>query len=211
MKKACPFVKIVFNTRLTKHSNVSYYQLYTGHHFDNYVDEFKYSSETCWLKTPIPITSVHNQDHLYQKLKKHFYDISSKQIELKPISMYCLSLLTYIQNKHSVDYLLIYDDWMKDTEGETENLLDALDIPKTNLPYAMTAIKKDSQADFFTSRTTSKSNVFNQDQLKRIDWVYQILGLPLTYDMELEKFKTFLSDFTCNDQKVSYINRNYNT
>ena len=211
MKKACPFVKIVFNTRLTKHSNVSYYQLYTGHHFDNYVDEFKYSSETCWLKTPIPVTSVHNQDHLYQILRRHFYKISFKEIELKPISMYCLSLLTYLQNKHSVDYLLIYDDWMKDTEGATENLLEVLNIPKHNLPYAMTAIKKDSQANFFTSRTTSKSNVFNQDQLKRIDWVYQILGLPLTYDMELEKFKSFLSDFTCNDQKVSYINRNYNT
>ena len=116
VKKACPFVKIVFNTRLPRHSNVSYYQLYTGCHFENYADEFMFSPETCWLKTPIPLTSVHNQDKLYLTLKEHFYDISQKQIELKPTSMYSLALLTYFQHKHLVDYLLVYDDWMKDVQ-----------------------------------------------------------------------------------------------
>ena len=137
MKKACPFVKIVFNTRLPRHSNVSYYQLYTGCHFENYADEFMFSPETCWLKTPIPLTSVHNQDKLYLTLKEHFYDISQKQIELKPTSMYSLALLTYFQHKHLVDYLLVYDDWMKDVQMETENLLEALDIPKSYLQFGM--------------------------------------------------------------------------
>ena len=151
-----------------------------------------FSPETCWLKTPIPLTSVHNHDKLYLKLKEHFYNISQKQIELKPTSMYSLALLTYLQHKHLVDYLLVYDDWMKDVQVETAKLLEALDIPNSYLQFAMAALNKDSQNNFFVQSKVKKVDIFTQDQLKRIDWVYQILDLPFKYDMDLEEFKNTL-------------------
>ena len=196
MRKACPEVKIVYNTKLPKHANISYYQVYTGHHFKERADELTFHPEKWWQKTPIPISSVHKQDELYKTLKYHTYNMTKDNMEVKSTTMYAVSLICYLQNKSSVDYLLIYYEWMKDAQAGTEKLFDALRIPKDFVQLALTAMKRDSQDNYFVNSGRNKKNVFTEDQLRRINFIYEVLDLPLKYKMKLEEFKAFLAEYT---------------
>ena len=196
MKKAYPDVKIVYNTRLPKPSNISYYQIYTGHLYEDWVDELTFHPQKWWQKTPIPIPSVHRQDELYKTLKDHTYSMTKDTLEIKSTSLFAVSLICYLQNKAFVDHLLIYDEWMKDVQAETEKLFESLNVPKDYVQLALTAMKRDSQDNYFVNSSRDKKNVFTEDQVRRINCIYKVLDLPLKYEMKLEEFKTFLTEYT---------------
>ena len=160
------------------------------------MDELTFHPEKWWQKTPIPISSVHKQDELYKTLKDQTYHMTKDTMEVKSTTLYAVSLICYLQNKASVDYLLIYDEWMRDTQAGTEQLFDALHVPKDFVELALTAMKRDSQDNYFVNSGRNKKNVFSEDQVRRINFIYKVLDLPLKYEMKLEEFKAFLAEHT---------------
>lgn len=193
MKEACPEIKIMFNTRLPRTSNTSFYQVVKGH---VYTDSLSYDLKTWWKYFSFPHHFYHDLDSPYANFKAKVIDkLSPQKMEKFAVGSFAAALLCYLNNKDKVDYLLIYDDWMENVQSITQDMFESLGIPKDYVTPAMTALNRDSQNKFFGNIDGKRSSVLTELQWQSVNEIFKMLNLPLKHEMNIEEFKAFLKSY----------------
>ena len=105
MKEACPEIKIIFNTRLPRTSNTSFYQVVKGH---VYTDSLSYDLKTWWKYFSFPHHFYTDPDGPYANFKKEVIDkLSPSKMEKFAVGSFAASLLCYLENKDKAQCLKI--------------------------------------------------------------------------------------------------------
>ena len=191
VKNACPEAKILFNTRLPRTSNSSFYQLFKGH---VYTDSVNYDMKTWWRYFSFPHRFYHDPKSPYANFKEKVLEkLSPNHMEKIAAGEFAAALLCFLENKDKVDYLLIYDDWMENVQSITGEMFEIIGISNDLVPSAMTALSKHSQRKFYGD-IDGKRNMTDL-QWKNIDEIYNMLNLPLKHEMNIEEFKAFIKSY----------------
>ena len=105
VKEACPEIKIIFNTRLPRTSNTSFYQVVKGH---VYTDSLSYDLKTWWKYFSFPHHFYTDPDGPYANFKKQVIDkLSQSKMEKFAVGSFAASLLCYLENKDKAQCLKI--------------------------------------------------------------------------------------------------------
>ena len=190
VKKMCPNIKVIFNTRLPKHNVSSLYQIINGPVYESSTSP---EIKTIWKRfVALP---PHPKD-MTKALKKYRNEVIAK-LDIDKMDLYiggCFSSYFYwfLQHRDIYDFVLLYDEWMHYPLIETAKLFDSLGIDKKHLSVALEAFDKDSQNKFFGETDGKRAEVISEDEWRRIDEVFQTFGLPLKHDMSIEEYKSVL-------------------
>ncbi len=76
----------------------------------------------------------------------------SISFEEQNILMHCLVVASYFDHRDLYDRAILYENLVRDPEGEMRGLFDCMEIPHEHLESSLEAMKRDSQNGFFGAR-----------------------------------------------------------
>eukprot|EP00095_Tigriopus_kingsejongensis_P004227 maker-scaffold74_size411160-snap-gene-3.20 protein:Tk04227 transcript:maker-scaffold74_size411160-snap-gene-3.20-mRNA-1 annotation:"hypothetical protein CAPTEDRAFT_213494" len=143
VKKVCPEVKHVFNSRCPKPSINSFWKLVQPSMNTYY---FKYKGRDFWFRHSAIYQSNNYYRQLYQEQYQRRWDFDNAECQ---VTAYCGALNSYLQNKDSYDHVILYEDITDDLEGTAERLLKFMNLPISHRDKLLEASKSDSQNGIF--------------------------------------------------------------
>ena len=87
----------------------------------------------------------------------------------------------YLDSKHLYKKCILYADIMANTEKETNELFEALNIPLEFVPVALQALDTHSQKKMFDKAITKIESV----DWKEVDGIFEELDIPIKISMSV--------------------------
>ena len=107
--------------------------------------------------------------------------------------VFASSLMCYARNRNLFEYVMIYEDLMENPHTETEELFKTFSIPIKHIPNVLTALKKDSQGQFFAHKSGKRVQVFLPKQWQNFENIFKQLKAPISHIMTLNEFRALVN------------------
>lgn len=180
-----PRAKFFLSTRHPKASMISYCKFFQAGIFGLFE---KYQKPDFW-----------NANLPFDRDDRYYNDLA-KELKLFPVSAeedfvtyYAGPIVLYLKTKDMFSHCIIYEEMLKDPEGETTKLFEALKVDQSLVPLALTALERHSQNKIFgdTSKD-SYAKIIDKSGFDRCDIMFDRMQLPIRIGMSLEAFSNLM-------------------